>query len=249
MSSIGRGVARIRRTRPAAHFISGSGREASARRVLAEAGFSPIPFALESVRLDEPPPVSAARWLIDLVGMSATETGMAIDWVGAFLIGQQLVLCCDRHQIDLLGPMLDTGATLVCEPAAGGLEAAVRRGLRAPLRGMGVLLTAGPTPSGAADRGEGDRSAGEAETGAACWLDLFSDLLTHLAISRRSAGPEADAVSDLIGQTIDALLAIPDGDALRVAIADLERRGDEAMTEVSVLRAELASRPRTRSLQ
>lgn len=240
MSSIGRGVARIRRTRPAAHFISASGREACARHVLAEAGFSPIPFALESVRLDEPPPVSAARWLIDLVGMSATETGMAIDWVAAFLIGQQLVLCCDRHQIDLLGPMLDTGATLVCDPAAGGLEAAVRRGLRARSRGMGVLLTGGPTGSDAATGGE---------AGAPCWLDLFSDLLTHLAISRRSAGPEADAVSDLIGQTIDALLAIPDGDALRVAIADLERRGDEAMTEVSVLRAELASRPRTRSLQ
>lgn len=193
-------------------------------RSLAGLGFDPkwlTPAAL----LGTPSDITALNLM--LVEISGTPDWLAqslVDWVGQHLPlqGSATIILCEATQVDQLGPLLGTGIVSLCDAEPGEIESALRHALRlARLR----------TPARLESRRDAARSAPSAQIAPPWpeaemtdhpappyWLDILSDLVTHLAIVHRAGGRQSDAMGDVLGQAIGDLLALPDENELEDAV-------------------------------
>lgn len=214
----------------------------SHRRALALRGFK-MEMREPDVALADPQALPAgAMLLVETTGLAdsvaASLVALAAERLGR---GDAVVFLCPVMHADLLGVLLGTGSTLLCEPSQGDIDRALRdvarRIWQRRLRGGHQLSGAGsastrPCPWPLAVR--------DVTPDRPYWLDLLSDALTNLAVAQQAGERHAREIAELLEQMIGRLLALPSDraivDAVEIALQD------EGPAELARLLAELEAR-------
>lgn len=193
---------------------------------------------------------ACALLLADTSGLDAESAASLLAFAAArSRTGIEVILVCPEMHIDFLGPLVGSGARLLCAPRPEELDRALqdanhairrqlvrRKDAKRSEHNSPISVSACPWPT----------AQGPADPPSPYWLDILSDQLTDVAIARQAVAPESAAIATLLEQLIERLLLLIPDRALLDAI-EASSPGSGTM-EYARLVVELDRREQNRAL-